>query len=100
MGKFSLPLLCSVASIFKRNIVRGSYVQGSHLHSLNNLLSSTIVDGISSPDSDAINSHQRQEVGYQNLILNNTSLDGGSTQDSYLHNLDKNRKVVLEPSFQ
>ena len=86
---------CSVASIFKRNIVGGSYVQGSHLHYLDNLISSTIVSGISSPDSDASNSHQRQELGYQNLLLNNTSLDGGSTQDSYLHNLDQSRKVVF-----
>ena len=96
MGKFSLPLLCSVASIFKRNIVRGSYVQSSHLHSLNNLLSSTIVGGISSLDFDAINSHQRQQLGYQNLLLNNTSLDGGFTNDSYLHNLDKSKKVVYQ----
>ena len=74
MWKFSLLLLCFVASIFKRNIV----------------------GGISSPDSDASNSHQRQELGYQNLLLNNTSLDDGSTQDSYLHNLDKSRKAVYQ----
>ncbi|KAL6338480.1 hypothetical protein AAG906_020573 [Vitis piasezkii] len=70
------------------NNIGGTHMQGSDLHTLDDLLSSsTLVGGFASPNSDG---------GSRNLILNNISLDGGSTQGSYLHNLGESRQAVYQ----
>ncbi|RVX23177.1 bZIP transcription factor 18 [Vitis vinifera] len=70
------------------NNIGGTHMQGSDLHTLDDLLSSsTLVGGFASPNSDG---------GSRNLILNNISLDRGSTQGSYLHNLGESRQAVYQ----
>lgn len=76
------------------NNVGDSTIQGSHLQILDELLS-----GIPLPYSNASNPHQGQELGYQNLILNYTNLDGGFTQSSCLNNPEVSNQAVYRNSL-